>query len=100
MLYCWSPAGGWSLLNIPGDGTTWGINSTQFIKEKRVGNPAFYSISLEPDNSLTELIIAVHCACICMCLCVHVWCVECVLVCVCVCVFESGCVRVGMGVGM
>ena len=85
------------MLNITGDGTAWGINSAQFIKEKRVGNPAFYSISLEPDNSLTELIIAVHpdilhCACICICLCVYVWCVECVLcgacvgVCMCVCV--------------
>ena len=33
--------GGWSLVNIPGDGM-WSVNSSQFIREKLMGNNAFY----------------------------------------------------------
>ena len=31
------------MVDIPGDGTEWTINSTQFIREKRLGSNAFYT---------------------------------------------------------
>ena len=37
--------GGWSLVGIPGDGTMWSVNSSQFIRGKLIGSEAFYSLS-------------------------------------------------------
>ena len=42
--------GGWDVVGIPGDGTEWTINSTQFIREKRFGNDAFYTIGVGFDE--------------------------------------------------
>jgi predicted metalloendopeptidase len=52
--------GGWSLLDIPGDGTQWGINSIQFIREKMLGSNAFYSINLFPNGDLTNYILVIQ----------------------------------------
>ena len=51
--------GGWSVVNIPGDGTEWGINSTQFIREKTWGSEAFYSLSIGINDAVTEFTLAV-----------------------------------------
>ena len=42
------PTGGWSVVDIPGDDTVWGINSDQFIRGKMLGSEAFYSINIYP----------------------------------------------------
>ena len=47
------------MVNITGDGTVWGINSVQFIREKKLGSNAFYSINISPDDSLTNYILEV-----------------------------------------
>jgi predicted metalloendopeptidase len=52
--------GGWSLLDIPGDGTQWGINSIQFIREKMLGSDAFYSINISPNGYLTNYILVIQ----------------------------------------
>ena len=58
-LFC--SLGGWDVVNIDGDGTTWGINSNQFIKEKRLGNDGFYLIDLGFDpNALQYLLKVLH----------------------------------------
>ena len=46
-------------MNISGDGTKWGINSTQFIREKRLAGTAFYDIGIETNENGTENIITV-----------------------------------------
>ena len=43
--------GGWSLVHIPGDGSTWSINSTQFVQEKMVQSPAFYAVEVKINDS-------------------------------------------------
>ena len=50
-------------MNIPGDGTVWGINSTQFIREKRLGDYAFYSLDVTADEDLTNIIPEVCALC-------------------------------------
>ena len=45
-------------MDISGDGSMWDLNSTQFIKEKMLRSPAFYSIGLHYDT--TEYILKVH----------------------------------------
>ena len=47
------------MVNIPGDGTVWGINSDQFIREKMLGSDAFYSINIYPNGLLTSYILVV-----------------------------------------
>ena len=59
MIFLYMYSGGWSVLNIPGDGTEWGINSTQFIREKTLGSLAFYSINVIPNGDLTKYILEV-----------------------------------------
>ena len=53
-------AGGWSLVGIPGDGTVWSVNSSQFIREKMTGSDAFYSISVgfDEDARLYSLVVS------------------------------------------
>ena len=41
--------GGWQDLHIPGDGTEWDINGTQFQREKLYGSQAFYALTVVPD---------------------------------------------------
>ena len=41
--------GGWPLIGLPGDGTPWSINDTQFMREKLLGSPAFFTLSVEID---------------------------------------------------
>ena len=36
-------SGGWPLLNIS-DGTSWSLNGEQFIQEKLLNSPAFFSL--------------------------------------------------------
>ena len=48
------------MLDIPGDGTVWGINSVQFIREKMLGSDAFYSINIIPNGLLTNYILEVY----------------------------------------
>jgi len=43
--------GGWSLVHIPGDGSTWSINSMQFVQEKMVQSPAFYAVGVTINDS-------------------------------------------------
>ena len=38
-------------MGIPGDGTDWSINSTQFIREKLLGSDAFYSFNVGFDDN-------------------------------------------------
>ena len=52
-IYTYIIVGGWSLVNIPGDGSVWGINSTQFIREKALGSPAFYSLTVDINDAVT-----------------------------------------------
>ena len=47
-------------MDIPVDGTQWGINSIQFIREKMLGSNAFYSINISPDGDLTNHILVVR----------------------------------------
>ena len=53
--------GGWSLVGIPGDGTQWSVNSSQFIREKMVGNEAFYSLSVGLDEDAKLFTLEVSC---------------------------------------
>ena len=46
-------------MNIPGDGTEWGINSTQFIRRKMFGSEAFYSLSIGVNDAVTEFTLEV-----------------------------------------
>ena len=54
-------AGGWSLVGIPGDGTVWSVNSSQFIREKLTKSDAFYSISVgcDEDARLYSLVVSI-----------------------------------------
>ena len=40
-------SGGWPLIGLPGDGTPWDINGTQFMMEKLLGSPAFVDVSVK-----------------------------------------------------
>ena len=55
MLY----TGGWSLVNISGDGTVWSVNSSQFIREKLTGSKAFYSLSIGHDDEARKYSLVV-----------------------------------------
>ena len=48
------------MVNIPGDGTEWTINSFQFVREKMLGSNAFYSINIYPNGLLTNYILEVY----------------------------------------
>ena len=51
------------MVNINGDGSAWGLNSMQFIKEKMLRSPAFYSIHIDVDDLQTyilEVIMLIH----------------------------------------
>jgi predicted metalloendopeptidase len=52
--------GGWSLLDIPGDGTQWGINSIQFIREKMLGSDAFYSLNIRPAADFSTYFLVIQ----------------------------------------
>lgn len=43
--------GGWSLVNIPGDGSTWSIDSAQFVQEKMLQSLAFYKVGISLNDS-------------------------------------------------
>lgn len=48
-------------MNISGDGSVWGLNSTQFIKEKMLRSPAFYSIYIDVDDLMTYILeVKIH----------------------------------------
>ena len=51
--------GGWSLVNISGDGTVWSVNSSQFIREKMTGSDAFYSLSVGFDEDARQYSLVV-----------------------------------------
>ena len=51
--------GGWSVINVPGDGTTWGLNSAQFIRAESLGSQAFYSLTISVNNAVTEFTLEV-----------------------------------------
>ena len=59
-IYTYTIAGGWSVVNIPGDGSVWGINSIQFIREKALGSPAFYTIDTYYMDQFTPSILRVY----------------------------------------
>ena len=44
------------MVNINGDGSAWGLNSMQFIKEKMLRSPAFYSIYIGVDDLQTYIL--------------------------------------------
>jgi len=50
-------------MDIPGDGTEWTINGTQFLREKMYGSQAFYRLAVGVDlknssrNILTVAIV-------------------------------------------
>ena len=46
-------------MNISGDGTVWGLNSTQFIREKMLGNDAFYNLDIVVNDAYSEYILVV-----------------------------------------
>ena len=48
------------MVDIPGDGTEWGINSDQFIREKILGNDAFYKIDIDVDPTDRKYHLVVH----------------------------------------
>ena len=52
--------GGWSVINVPGDGTTWGLNSAQFIRAKSLGSQAFYSLTISVNDAVTEFTLEVR----------------------------------------
>ncbi|CAI7997216.1 Phosphate-regulating neutral endopeptidase PHEX, partial [Geodia barretti] len=52
--------GGWSLVNIPGDGTVWSVNSSQFIREKMTGSDAFYSLSVGFDEDARQYSLVIE----------------------------------------
>lgn len=52
-------SGGWSVINVPGDGTVWGLNSDQFIREKRLGSEAFYGLVIDVDDAFSNFILKV-----------------------------------------
>lgn len=54
------PTGGWSVINVPGDGTVWGLNSTQFIREKMFNSGAFYSLTVTVEDAFSEYHLEVH----------------------------------------
>ena len=43
-------------MNIRGDGSEWGLNSMQFIKEKMLQSPAFYSINIDVDDNMIYIL--------------------------------------------
>ena len=48
-------------MGIPGDGTVWSVNSSQFIREKMTGSDAFYDISIgfDEDARLYSLVVSI-----------------------------------------
>ena len=48
------------MVGIPGDGTQWGINSIQFIREKMLGSDAFYSLNIHPAADFSIYILVVY----------------------------------------
>ena len=46
-------------MNIPGDGTTWGLNSIQFIREKTLGSEAFYNLFIDVNGGFSEYTLGV-----------------------------------------
>ena len=49
VLYLHCP-GGWALLNSS-NGTEWSLNGEQFLQEKLLGSPAFFSMSVGLDDN-------------------------------------------------
>ena len=53
------PTGGWSLVNISGDGSEWGLNSIQFIREKMLGSKAFYNLFIDVNDAFSMYTLGV-----------------------------------------
>ena len=47
------------MAGIPGDGTTWELNGSQFIRAKRGGNTAFYGLSVGLDDEALQFTLVV-----------------------------------------
>ena len=61
-IYMHVSTGGWPLLNIS-DGTTWSLNGGQFIEEKLLKSPAFFTlyISISPtDRTKHNIYVCIH----------------------------------------
>ena len=52
--------GGWSIIDIPGP--TWNINSSDFLTQKLLGNPAFFSVGIDPDGEDSTRLLLQVCA--------------------------------------
>ena len=63
-IYTYTIAGGWSVVNIPGDGSVWDINSSQFIREKALGSQAFYSLTVDINDAYTDRYLRVCFLCL------------------------------------
>ena len=46
-------------MNVSGDGTVWGLNSTQFIREKMLGSGAFYSLEIGVNDAFSKYTLGV-----------------------------------------
>ena len=46
-------------MSIPGDGSVWGINSIQFIREKALGSQAFYGLTVNINDAFTDYYLGV-----------------------------------------
>ena len=49
------------MADIPGDGSEWNINGSQFIRAKMQGSEAFYSIDLGIDHDSGLFVLLVSC---------------------------------------
>ena len=55
--------GGWDLVGIVGYGSQWNVNNIQFIFEKIVGSPAFFSLYVDVDDKNSSVyVLQVLCA--------------------------------------
>ena len=52
--------GGWSIIDIPGP--TWNINSSDFLTQNLLGNPAFFSVGIDPDGEDSTRLLLQVCA--------------------------------------
>ena len=53
------PPGGWDLVGIAS--SNWSINSSQFLQEKIVGSPAFFSLTVQVDDKNSSVNVLTVC---------------------------------------
>ena len=52
-----SHSGGWGLVGIGDNESQWNINGTEFLYEKVVGSPAFFSLAVEVDDKNSSIYV-------------------------------------------